>query len=657
MGVFSVTREVTWAAVLMLSASTVFGQVKAQVGVRPSKPTVDPALRNNPKPQPAADQPTVVTVWALAYSTSSDGKHYGSCSPVRITAGGPGNSEVRIGFFESEVGASGNQWRAAGWTAAVTAAQLTDFDPRSMQISFDYEGRVDGPSAGGLMTIGVLAAVRGDHIREDAAMTGTINPDGTIGPVGGIPYKLEGAAKQGKKLVLIPAGLRYEETEDGKTVDLIARGKELGLEVRQVVDIFTAYKMMTGVDLPRPPRGDVPSLSSVIEGATQKRTSVWLNRLGAAIKEYQKLPAASQNDRSLALFNRANGLLTHVSRLLQEGEITAAYWDTIEGTALAYIAMELGRCVETARVRGRSGMVRRIRDNDWVQKEVDRLAKRMREEEPKTLEQLGVYLLACDSFFEALAAQALAKATLANIPNDPGEEYDDLVISSSTRQILAWLDLQLTEDLLDCMSLVHGRPIEDLNPLVSMARFYRRAAQANISVFDSLIVEPQAKAADQSLDDARGKIMQADENYALMHGAELAVIPDLEKYFGDGNNYVYANLGSGLFLHPRAAMLISKYYSMRVQTDDEANIVSVPRERTLEDWLTQADDQARRSISQLESHGLDVSLCTQMYQIANVRRHRSLEDKFHAMTSFLISHLHAQTLRHLAGIPLAEAGQ
>ena len=42
----------------------------------------------------------------------------------------------------------------------------------------------------------------------DITMTGTINPDGTVGPVGGIPEKIAGTAKAGYKRILIPAGQR-----------------------------------------------------------------------------------------------------------------------------------------------------------------------------------------------------------------------------------------------------------------------------------------------------------------------------------------------------------------------------------------------------------------------------------------------------------------
>ena len=45
-------------------------------------------------------------------------------------------------------------------------------------------------------------------------MTGTINPDGTVGPVGGIPQKVEGAADEGIKTVLIPAGQRNTESDE-----------------------------------------------------------------------------------------------------------------------------------------------------------------------------------------------------------------------------------------------------------------------------------------------------------------------------------------------------------------------------------------------------------------------------------------------------------
>ncbi len=71
-------------------------------------------------------------------------------------------------------------------------------------------------------------------------MTGTVNPDGTIGPVGGIPHKIEGAAAAGKTLVLVPGGQRYDyDYAAGQSVDLVQVGQRLGIEVKLVPDIYT----------------------------------------------------------------------------------------------------------------------------------------------------------------------------------------------------------------------------------------------------------------------------------------------------------------------------------------------------------------------------------------------------------------------------------
>ena len=87
-----------------------------------------------------------VFVNVVAYGANAAGKNVGTCDRVRVTAGGNHGDTVRVGFFETEVGGTGPQWRAAGWMAAVNAALLTDFNPRAMRVSFEFEGKVDGPT-------------------------------------------------------------------------------------------------------------------------------------------------------------------------------------------------------------------------------------------------------------------------------------------------------------------------------------------------------------------------------------------------------------------------------------------------------------------------------------------------------------------------------
>ncbi len=89
-------------------------------------------------------------------------------------------------------------------------------------IDFTLED-VGGPSAGLMFAVGIVAKLSpqdltaGHHI----AGTGTIDPDGTVGPIGGIRQKLAGARNAGATLFLMPkdhCGEAAGHIPDGLTV-------------------------------------------------------------------------------------------------------------------------------------------------------------------------------------------------------------------------------------------------------------------------------------------------------------------------------------------------------------------------------------------------------------------------------------------------------
>lgn len=113
--------------------------------------------------------------------------------------------------------------------------------PFEVKISLD---KVGGPSAGMMFALGIVDTVTpgdltgGKHI----AGTGTISPDGVVGPIGGIAQKMQGARSGGATLFLapaancgdvlghIPAGLQVVKVgtlaEARKAVDLAASGAD-----------------------------------------------------------------------------------------------------------------------------------------------------------------------------------------------------------------------------------------------------------------------------------------------------------------------------------------------------------------------------------------------------------------------------------------------
>lgn len=91
-------------------------------------------------------------------------------------------------------------------------------------------GDVGGPSAGLAWTLGVIDRLTPGDLagKRRVAVTGTISPDGTVGPIGGIVQKAEAAEDAGATLLLYPAGLDPNEVRRAREVAPDLRFKEVG---------------------------------------------------------------------------------------------------------------------------------------------------------------------------------------------------------------------------------------------------------------------------------------------------------------------------------------------------------------------------------------------------------------------------------------------
>jgi predicted S18 family serine protease len=117
---------------------------------------------------------------------------------------------------------------------------------------------VGGPSAGAAITIATIAAILNKNIKPDVTISGTINYDGTIGPISEVLAKAETAKASGMKIMLVPIGqsreVTYEEKKTCRTYGyveyceiekipkIVDIGQEAGIEVREVKDIYEVVK-------------------------------------------------------------------------------------------------------------------------------------------------------------------------------------------------------------------------------------------------------------------------------------------------------------------------------------------------------------------------------------------------------------------------------
>jgi len=92
-------------------------------------------------------------------------------------------------------------------TSSKVASNLTGIDLSKYDIIYTIETNataVEGPSAGTSLTIATIAALKNKILDPEVMITGAINHDGTIGPVGEILPKAKAAKDAGARLFLVP---------------------------------------------------------------------------------------------------------------------------------------------------------------------------------------------------------------------------------------------------------------------------------------------------------------------------------------------------------------------------------------------------------------------------------------------------------------------
>jgi len=138
-----------------------------------------------------------------------------------------------------------------GYLGVVMRTKEQSFD-LPFDVSID-SGAIGGPSAGLAFTLGLLDALTEGELTGGAkvAVTGTIQPDGSVGDVGGVTQKTAAVRAAGAEYFLVPPG-EFDEAR--------ARAGR-GLQVRKVATLeeaIVALQALGGAGLP-PPAPAVPA--------------------------------------------------------------------------------------------------------------------------------------------------------------------------------------------------------------------------------------------------------------------------------------------------------------------------------------------------------------------------------------------------------------
>jgi len=211
-----------------------------------------------------------MTVYVPAVGQTEQG-NTGVISTITVTIQSNGSGRVFVDTLSlAQVDMQGSARLAVKVASSlVRNDENCSIDPSSFDYFFVIRTKspiIGGPSAGGIMTATVVALLEGWEMDEDTVMTGMINPDGSIGPIGGIPYKIDAAASVGATRFLIPEGQmtyteivtetiplpngwnQYQKTVTRNVSDYAM--ENYGMEVIEVTDINDVLRYYTGYYFP-----------------------------------------------------------------------------------------------------------------------------------------------------------------------------------------------------------------------------------------------------------------------------------------------------------------------------------------------------------------------------------------------------------------------
>lgn len=592
---------------------------------------------------------------ALWYRDEPDKSRRHGTTRIRATILPNPERHVRVGVLEEYSGATGAQWRTSVWVASFIAATSLGKELTEYRYDISSDGFIDGPSAGALMAVGFMAAITGDYIRSDVTMTGALAPDGSVVAVGGIPEKIHAAKAVGKKRVGIPAGQATATAEGGKTVDVIALGKEVGVEVVEISDVYQAYELLTGKTIKRPSPVSLDKMSIGPELAKLLRA------------RSQELMAQTDADLALLVGDKTPGVakmaalgmkaLKAARSHFKRDEPANAYKRASRAAALAKTALRVAALLGVVEKYAISaGSVEKSADAiDSLEKDLDGAVATGKT--PPLVLMAGYSAIARARGFLEIVRSLLGKAIENAQAKYKTEEKVLRAVQQNGTGFLPAMYLSYADLSIDLAREVLKNQAEFTTALTvseaavaSASRALVSAASGNIEYIDALLLTDVAKQKNMTLDQVRVAFASNERSYLLaIRLAKTAVEIGLDTKLSLGGNL--SRLEKAASSYVESALVVAKYYSLDadVTKPDE----KLRRDKALLSLLQRAELGAREAASaSLEKLGVVPPEALLLYQAGlKEAAGKELKNKLRALRSFWRS----STISRVAVMVLSKA--
>jgi uncharacterized protein len=608
------------------------------------KPTQASAAAKPAAARAAEARDGEATVKALWFSNGNPVK--GGTSDITVRVHDNPSDGASVGVIEQYAGGTGNQWRTATWLAAFNAARAAGVSMVDHEYLVRAGGHIDGPSAGMLMTSTMMALLRDKPVIPTVTMTGTVNPDGSAGPVGGIVQKMQGAKEAGIKRIGYPMGSRnHQDLATGNMVDLHDAATSLGMEAVEVHDLYEAYELLTGDHIERPKAAAESVMELDVNTTTRLRAKVaaWKARvnkdLATVLELARKNPSVAQMlDEQLGL---AKSNLDAAARWEASDLLVPAFASYVQLDVTLVMMREVARMLLLLLQFDVVGLSNQAKEASAVLARVNAYGAEAAINAKRTT--VGGVI----NSTRALMAYAQGVARV-NIATGRSEEADAALQAAREGKVTkpqavefmfprmrdflanaygAEALLEAARDDSDFVDEQGSKVPADMMSLSKEAAAYGSAAGAALSYFDALYTEKLAgNHASKAM--AQRKVERQEPAYEV---ARYEVLLTEHNTSAKSPSLI---LAAGLDAYLTSAGLVNKYYSLESTTNDKGEMV-IQQRKALSSQLELARQHALEAATRAQERAGFVPVAAKLdYQAATAHREGNDAAKLEALQMF-----------------------
>jgi len=438
----------------------------------------------------------------------------------------------------------------------------------------------------------------------------------------------------------------------GSQVDVVEKGKKLGIEVKEVSNIYDAYELLTGDEIPLLSSSTKkPELPSKAFDRIKGKAKEWYSRYQKARGEFKTFPQKYQ-EYFAGQVDFVDAMAAKSDQALGQGMVSVAYNRAVQAASSMEALVLSMSMIQHYNSNGINDVVDYLESKQSVKTDLSAMLDILKAEEPETASD---YISLFNSYSNVGMAQGfilLGNDKVNEIAQNAKKYTEDELLDQLWMATLYYTSastvIEQARDALDvAKGIGKGGIVKNKDEIKQLGDVISGASKANMSYFESTIVDEYASAYGKHPDVMKNLFMQIDGRYMIATASTVGA-SIMKDEFTDKKEAAPMIIGEAASSYALSSQLIAKYYSLDAKLDKSlTQVVSIGNEKALADMLDFAD---KRAVELINLNGEENSvLPIFFYENARMSRQGTPQEQLEALGYYWESTILSEIYAYMAG--------